>query len=121
SSLPAAWIRSRLRDLESPRPRTNFIDGAQAFSGCARINSLGLQGQTMPQSLSGGLVMRHLDFAPLYRSTIGFDRLIRLLDEVAGFGDEAASYPPYNIERIGENEYRITMAGCGFGSEEIIV
>lgn len=65
--------------------------------------------------------MRHLDFAPLYRSTIGFDRLIRLLDEVAGVGDEAASYPPYNIERTGENEYRITMAVAGFGSDEIQV
>lgn len=65
--------------------------------------------------------MRQLDFAPLYRSTIGFDRLVRLLDEVAGFGDEAASYPPYNIERTGENEYRITMAVAGFGSDEIQV
>nr|PZN84734.1 MAG: molecular chaperone [Pseudomonadota bacterium] len=65
--------------------------------------------------------MRHLDFAPLYRSTIGFDRLFRLLDEVTGFGDEAASYPPYNIERTGENEYRITMAVAGFGADEIQV
>lgn len=63
--------------------------------------------------------MRQLDFAPLYRSTIGFDRLVQLLDNVAGFTDEGASYPPYNIERTGENEYRITMAVAGFTSDEI--
>lgn len=63
--------------------------------------------------------MRQLDFAPLYRSTIGFDRLLQLLDDVAGFGDEATSYPPYNIERLADNEYRITMAVAGFSSDEI--
>ena len=63
--------------------------------------------------------MRQQDFAPLYRSTIGFDRLVQLLDSVSGFSDEAVSYPPYNIERTGENEYRITMAVAGFRSDEI--
>jgi len=63
--------------------------------------------------------MRHLDFAPLYRSTVGFDRLVQLLDGVTGFNDEATSYPPYNIERVGENAYRITMAVAGFGLDEI--
>lgn len=63
--------------------------------------------------------MRQLDFAPLYRSTIGFDRLVQLLDSVAGFADEATSYPPYNIERTGENAYRITMAVAGFTTDEI--
>lgn len=65
--------------------------------------------------------MRQQDFAPLYRSTIGFDRLVQLLDSVSGFSDEAVSYPPYNIERTGENEYRITMAVAGFRSDEINV
>ena len=65
--------------------------------------------------------MRHFDFAPLYRSTIGFDRLVQLLDSVAGFPDETTSYPPYNIERTGETEYRITMAVAGFTAEEIKV
>lgn len=65
--------------------------------------------------------MRQVDFAPLYRSTIGFDRLVRLLDEVGGFGDETTGYPPYNIERVGENEYRITMAVAGFSSHDIQV
>lgn len=63
--------------------------------------------------------MRHLDFAPLYRSTVGFDRLVQLLDSVAGVPGDAPTYPPYNIERLSENEYRITMAVAGFGSNEI--
>lgn len=61
--------------------------------------------------------MRHFDFAPLYRSTIGFDRMAQLLDNL-GSVDEGA-YPPYNIERLGENEYRITMAVAGFSEQEI--
>ena len=61
--------------------------------------------------------MRHFDFAPLYRSTIGFDRIAQLLDSM-GSVDEGA-YPPYNIERLGENEYRITMAVAGFADNEI--
>ncbi|MGE0702039.1 MAG: molecular chaperone, partial [Hyphomicrobiaceae bacterium] len=51
--------------------------------------------------------MRPFDFAPLYRSTVGFDRLVRLLDRVSGSDAEAPTYPPYNIERLGESQYRI--------------
>ena len=65
--------------------------------------------------------MRPIDFAPLYRSTVGFDRLFNLLDSVTGFDQGPAAYPPYNIERLGENEYRITMAVAGFGQDEIKV
>lgn len=61
--------------------------------------------------------MRPFDFAPLYRSTIGFDRLVSMLDNMAGDGEQ--SYPPYNIERLAENEYRITMAVAGFTDAEI--
>lgn len=63
--------------------------------------------------------MRHFDFAPLYRSTVGFDRLVQLLDKVGG-ADEPG-YPPYNIERLSENSYRITMAVAGFSEDEIDV
>ena len=59
------------------------------------------------------------DFTPLYRSTIGFDRLAQLLDDVAGF--EAPAYPPYNIERVGEDEYRITMAVAGFAPADVSI
>ena len=65
--------------------------------------------------------MRHLDFAPLYRSTVGFDRLVQLLDSVAGVPGDAPTYPPYNIERLSENEYRITMAVAGFSTNEISI
>ena len=59
--------------------------------------------------------MRTFDLAPLYRSTVGFDRLFSMLD-----GSEAApGYPPYNIERTGENAYRITVAVAGFGENEL--
>src|SRR5476651_642575 len=57
------------------------------------------------------------DFTPLYRSSVGFDRLFQLLDEAAA--TETQAYPPYNIERLGENEYRITMAVAGFGPADV--
>ena len=63
--------------------------------------------------------MRHIDFSPLYRSTVGFERMLNLLDSTPGF--DAAGYPPYNIERLGENEYRVTMAVAGFGESELKV
>jgi molecular chaperone IbpA len=61
--------------------------------------------------------MRTFDLAPLYRSTVGFDRLFSMLD---GF-ETAPGYPPYNIERTGENAYRITVAVAGFGENELSV
>jgi molecular chaperone IbpA len=65
-------------------------------------------------------VMRHTDFTPFYRSAIGFDRLFQMLDQASGF-DSEASYPPYNIERTGENAYRISLAVAGFNSDELKV
>jgi len=63
--------------------------------------------------------MRPFDFAPLYRSTVGFDRLVQMLDGVNGVDSEGSAYPPYNIERLGDTEYRITMAVAGFALSEI--
>lgn len=62
--------------------------------------------------------MRHFDFTPFQRSTIGFDRLFQLLDGAQGF-DAEVTYPPYNIERLSENDYRITMAVAGFSESEL--
>lgn len=59
------------------------------------------------------------DLTPLYRSTVGFDRFARMLDEASSF--ETPAYPPYNIERVDEDEYRITMAVAGFGPEDISI
>lgn len=64
--------------------------------------------------------MRHVDFTPLYRSTVGFDRLLTMLDSLAT-PDQSQSYPPYNIERTGETTYRITMAVAGFDDSEISI
>ncbi len=64
--------------------------------------------------------MRHVDFSPLYRSTVGFDRLFSMLDSI-GQPEQAQAYPPYNIERTGENAYRITMAVAGFDETELSI
>ena len=64
--------------------------------------------------------MRTFDLAPLYRSTVGFDRLFSMLDG-AGFDSSAPTYPPYNIERTGENAYRITVAVSGFAKDELSI
>lgn len=60
-----------------------------------------------------------IDFSPLYRSTVGFDRLFSLMDAMGAAETSQPSYPPYNIERTGENAYRITMAVAGFGEADL--
>jgi molecular chaperone IbpA len=57
------------------------------------------------------------DLSPLYRSTVGFDRLFNMLDG----NSEAQSYPPYNIERLGDDDYRITMAVAGFSETDLAI
>lgn len=64
--------------------------------------------------------MRTYDLSPLYRNTVGFDRLFSLLDS-AGNVETAPTYPPYNIERTGENAYRVTVAVAGFTPEELSI
>ncbi|HEV7385091.1 MAG TPA: Hsp20 family protein [Phenylobacterium sp.] len=63
--------------------------------------------------------MRTIDFSPLYRSVVGFDRLADLLDSAAA--DGAGGYPPYNIERTDENAYRVEIAVAGFRPEELAI
>ncbi|MEM0900572.1 MAG: Hsp20 family protein [Pseudomonadota bacterium] len=65
--------------------------------------------------------MRHVDFTPLYRSTVGFDRLFNMLDTLAQPDNSQATYPPYNIERTDDNTYRITMAVAGFAEDDIAI
>ena len=60
--------------------------------------------------------MRTFDFSPLFRSSVGFDRLAQLMDSAR---DDVPTYPPYNIERTGEDQYRITMAVAGFGENDV--
>ena len=59
------------------------------------------------------------DFTPLFRTSVGFDRMSRLLDSAARIEEGALSYPPYNIEQVGEHKYSITMALAGFGEEDL--
>ena len=65
--------------------------------------------------------MRTFDLAPLYRSTVGFDRLAAILDQVTSADVAQNTYPPYNIEKTGENAYRITLAVAGFGDDELSI
>jgi len=62
--------------------------------------------------------MATVDFAPLFRTAIGFDRLARLVDTAAS-GQDAQGYPPYNIEKVGDDSYRLTMAVAGFRPEDL--
>jgi len=63
--------------------------------------------------------MRNFDFTPLYRSAIGFDRMANLLDSISRSEQSQPGYPPYNIELVGEDQYRITMAVAGFNQAEL--
>jgi molecular chaperone IbpA len=65
--------------------------------------------------------MRHFDLTPLYRSTIGFDRLFSLFDDLPNLDAGGAGYPRYNIEKLSENDYRITLAVAGFAEADLTV
>lgn len=64
--------------------------------------------------------MRTYDFTPLYRGTVGFDRMANLLDR-AMTTDTATTYPPYNIEKLGDDAYRISIAVAGFTADELAI
>jgi molecular chaperone IbpA len=65
--------------------------------------------------------MRSFDLTPFYRSTVGFDRLFSTLDSLVGGADNGQTYPPYNIEKTGENAYRVTLAVAGFGEDDLSI
>jgi len=65
--------------------------------------------------------MRVYDFAPLYRSTVGFDQMFSMFDQLGGVDGSMPSYPPYNIERSGENAYRISVAVAGFNWADLSI
>ena len=64
--------------------------------------------------------MRQFDLSPLYRNTVGFDRLFSTLDQLVGV-ESAPTYPPYNIERTGEHDYRISIAVAGFTENDLSI
>lgn len=65
--------------------------------------------------------MRHFDFSPLYRATVGFDQVADMMDRIMATDSGQPSYPPYNIEKTAEDAYRISVAVAGFGSDELNV
>ena len=65
--------------------------------------------------------MPTFDFAPLYRSTVGFDRMFSMLDQLDGVEGSVSGYPPYNIERTAENAYRISLAVAGFTDADLSI
>ena len=65
--------------------------------------------------------MREFDLTPLFRSTVGFDRMSELFDAATRLDDAQLSYPPYNIEKTGEDDYRITMAVAGFSQDDLSI
>src|SRR5207342_140164 len=109
----------RLRTLDGLNIDSHIFVRARP-QGLRKFNTPGSKSSGHQHIASqGGCDMRHFDLTPLYRSTIGFDRLGSLLDTLGSFEGEAPSYPPYNIERVGENDYRISMAVAGFGDSDL--
>jgi molecular chaperone IbpA len=96
--------------------RRSYIKGRAGQSRLRTVWS-GHDGGPPRIAQHGGYAMRTFDLAPLYRSTVGFDRLFSMLDGV----ESAPGYPPYNIERTGENDYRISIAVAGFGESDLSI
>lgn len=65
--------------------------------------------------------MRSFDLSPLFRTSVGFDGLARMLDTMQERDEQATAYPPYNIEKIADDRYRITMAVAGFTAEDVTI
>jgi molecular chaperone IbpA len=65
--------------------------------------------------------MTTFDFSPLFRSTVGFDRLMTMLENSVQWAEGSNGYPPYNIEKTSEDQYRITLAVAGFGEDELSI
>src|SRR5438132_12338599 len=112
-------MRGASHRLVPLQPKIRYPHNVRAGSSAARNGPTRKVDPRMSLN-QGGHAMRTFDLAPLYRSTVGFDRLFSLLDQVAGV-DGAPSYPPYNIERTGENAYRITLAVAGFTEADLSI
>src|SRR3954466_8597946 len=98
--------------------RPAYLDSRRGSFGLGGSRAGGVRGALLPMLVLEDMAMRNFDFSPLYRSTVGFNRVFDMLDS-ASRGDTLNNWPPYNIEKTGEDQYRITMAVAGFGPEEI--
>ena len=99
------------------KANTPHMTVSAGLSGLRELKRLANVGRPAPHRFQEDAM--RFDLSPLYRSTVGFDSLASMLDEVASFDNQADTYPPYNIERLSENEYRITMAVAGFGKQDV--
>ena len=94
---------------------------SEARSGSGASQKPCPHGEAKPDSLNGGSNMRTLDFAPLYRATVGFDQIADLMDRVLTDTTTAPSYPPYNIEKTADDAWRISIAVAGFSDADLNV
>ena len=78
-------------------------------------------GRCKLESLIGGYTMRQFDFSPLYRATVGFDQIADMFDRVLTSDNQTSSYPPYDIEKVDEDAYRISIAVAGFSEADLNV
>ena len=133
----APWIEALEAGLAEPWPRTfrsssggvlkrraadpRILRVRRRRAGRAQLTGPVPKGRPVPVSLLGGCTMRHFDLTPLYRSTVGFDRLATVLDQVMSADAGQNGYPPYNIEKTGDDAYRITIAVAGFAEDELCI
>src|SRR5258707_5942317 len=111
-----------LKPLERNDPITICRTARSPFGAAhQRLAFSRLEGCRYPCCSQEDMVMDRFDFSPLFRSTIGFDRLTRLVDAATRVDSAAVAYPPYNIEKTGEDAYRLTMAVAGFSPAELDV
>ena len=78
-------------------------------------------GRCKLESLIGGYTMRQFDFSPLYRATVGFDQIADMFDRVLTSDNQTSNYPPYDIEKVDEDAYRISIAVAGFSEADLNV
>src|ERR1700704_880893 len=109
-----------LKPLERNYPITICRTARSPFGAAhQRLAFSRSEGCRYPCCSQENLVMDRFDFSPLFRSTIGFDRLTRLADAATRVDSAPLPYPPYNIEKTGEDAYRLTMAVAGFSQDEL--
>lgn len=87
----------------------------------ARFNLVRLFREPITHCFLGGCEMRHIDFTPLYRSTVGFDHFVDMFDNIFTNQVSQESYPPFNIEKIDEENYRISIAAAGFSQDDFSI
>jgi molecular chaperone IbpA len=106
-------VRPEFQDLENAFDRSYFRISGRSME----VREASLKRLSTISLIYEDITMRTYDFSPLYRSAIGFDRLAQLFDQAQR--SDIPSYPPYNIELVAEDRYRITMAVAGFDRSEL--